>query len=62
MLTGDPKEINDFASEFNVIGIAEGGTISHNMKSILLDPNLKEVAQFKDNEWEPKQVLSHLKE
>ncbi len=61
MATGDAKVLAEFAGEFNVIGFPNQGTISHNSKHILLDPELNEVAQFKDNEWKVPAVLEAAK-
>jgi len=61
MATGDAKALAEFASEFNVIGFPNQGTISHNSKHILLDPEMNEVAQFKDNEWKLPAVLEAAK-
>ncbi len=61
MATGDPKVLAEFASEFNVIGFPNLNTIAHNSKHILLDPEMNEVAQFKDNEWKVPDVLEAAK-
>lgn len=60
LATGNPQALADFAAEFNVMGMPSGGTISHNMKSILLSPEFTEVKQYKDNEWTAAEVLSDL--
>ncbi len=57
-LTGEPKVLSDLASEFNVIGIPNGGTISHNVKTALLNPLMVPLQEYKDNQWTPEQVLS----
>jgi len=61
MATGDAKVLAELAGEFNVIGFPNQGTISHNSKHILLDPEMNEVAQFKDNEWKMPAVLEAAK-
>lgn len=60
LATGNPQVLSDLASEFNVMGVPSGGTIAHNMKSILLGPDLAELKQYKDNEWTAEQVLNDL--
>lgn len=57
LATGNPQALAAFASEFNVMGIPEGAYISHNMKNILIGPDLVELAQYRDNEWQPQQVI-----
>lgn len=62
LATGAPQVLSDFASEFNVLGIPSNGSanISHNLKSILIGPDMVPIQEFKDNEWEPKMVLDVL--
>jgi len=57
LATGNPQVLSSFASEFNVMGIPDGQTVSHNMKNILIGPDLTELAQYRDNEWQPQQVI-----
>ena len=57
LATGDPKVLETLASEFNVIGFPSEGMISHNMKSILIGPDLVPLKEFKENEWQPEDVL-----
>lgn len=59
--TGEPQKITDFAAEFNVIAFPSGETISHSMKTILLSPQMEEIAQYKDNDWTPEKVLADMK-
>lgn len=56
-LTGTPEKLSELASEFNIIGVPGGGTISHNMKTALLNPLMIPIAEYKDNEWTPDQIL-----
>lgn len=61
--TGERETLVEFASEFNVIGLPNRtGIIAHNIKTILLAPDLSEVEQFKENEWQPSDVINKLKE
>lgn len=59
--TGERSNLEKIASEFNIIGIpGGGGLIAHNIKSILLTPGLKEIAQFTENEWSPEDVVAKI--
>lgn len=62
LATGAPQALTDLAAEFNVVGIPSEGSISHNMKSILLGADLSELRQYRDNEWTPDQVLKNLRQ
>lgn len=59
LATGNPNSLADLASQFNVIGFptATSTLLSHNLKTILLDPHFVTIKEFKDNEWSPKDVL-----
>jgi len=57
LATGNPGSLSDLAAEFNVMGFPSEGTITHNMKTVLLDANLVEVRQFKENEWTADKVI-----
>lgn len=59
--TGTEQEISDFSSEFNAIGFPSNGLISHNSKSVLLNPDLSPLKDYKDNEWKPEDVWKDLK-
>ncbi len=61
LATGEPKVLAEFAGEFNVVGFPAQGTIAHNSKHILLDPELNEVVQLKDNEWKIQELLNAAK-
>lgn len=62
LATGKPEAVDKFASQLaNVTAFPAGGTLSHNVKTVLLDPDLKEVAQLKDNEWKADDVIKALK-
>ncbi len=60
LATGSQQVLSDMASEFNVIGIPEEGLIAHNMKNVLLDPQMKEIKVYKENEWTPDQAFKDL--
>ena len=58
LATGNEVTLSDFAGEFNVMGFKSEGSISHNLKTVLLDANLVEIKQFKENEWTAADVIS----
>lgn len=58
LATGNEVTLSDFAGEFNVMGFKSEGSISHNLKTVLLDANLVEIKQFKENEWTAADVVS----
>jgi len=60
LATGAPKALSDFAAEFNIVAFPAGASLSHNVKTILVGPDLKEIHQYKDNEWKPEQVVKSL--
>jgi protein SCO1/2 len=57
LVTGDPQKLSDFGSAFNVAGWPSGNTTVHNLKTILVGPNLDELKQYKENEWTPEQLI-----
>lgn len=62
LLTGNAQVLSDFASQFNVIGFPNpDGSISHNLKSVLIAPDLNPIKEYKENEWKPEDVLKDLK-
>lgn len=61
LITGDAQALSDFGSFFNVAGWPSGNTTVHNLKTILVGPDLEEIKQFKENEWTPEQVITEAK-
>lgn len=61
LATGNEKVLEGFAAEFNVIGIPEGENIGHNMKTVLVGPDLVPLKDFKENEWKPEDVIAAAK-
>jgi cytochrome oxidase Cu insertion factor (SCO1/SenC/PrrC family) len=57
LITGDAQKLSDFGSAFNVAGWPSGNTTVHNLKTILVGPNLEELKQYKENEWTPEQLI-----
>jgi len=60
LATGVPQVLSDLAAEFNVAGFPGQGSITHNMKNILLGPELSAVKAYKDNEWTAPQVIGDM--
>lgn len=61
LATGNEKVLADFASEFNVIGIPGDGSIAHNLKTVLVGPDMIPIRDFKENEWKPEDILAEAK-
>lgn len=61
LITGDPQAFSDFGSFFNVAGWPSGNTTVHNLKTILVGPDLIELKQYKENEWAPKDIIRDAK-
>lgn len=61
LVTGDPQALSDFGSFFNVAGWPSGNTTVHNLKTILVGPDLMELKQYKENEWSPEQIIKDAK-
>ena len=61
LVTGDAQALTNFGSFFNVAGWPSGNTTVHNLKTILVGPDLEEIKQFKENEWTPEQVIGEAK-
>lgn len=57
LITGSPQALSDFGSAFNVAGWPSGNTTVHNLKTILVGPNLEELKQYKENEWTPETLI-----
>ena len=59
--TGNPQTLADFESYFDVLAIPEGGMINHNVESVLLSPELKNLKEFYENKWAPQDVLDFIR-
>ncbi|MBI1861589.1 MAG: SCO family protein [Deltaproteobacteria bacterium] len=57
LATGSGADLDRIASEFNVIGIGQGGAVSHNVRSVLLGPGLRFIKNLDENEWAPEDVV-----
>lgn len=63
-LTGDRDDIDRFASRFGVtVARAEDdpGTITHNLRTAVIDPDGRLLKVYTGNEWEPDDVLRDLR-
>ena len=63
-LTGDPAEVNKFASRFGVSITSEQSTpaeLVHNLRTALIDSDGRLVRVFGGNDWTPAQVLAELR-
>ena len=61
LVTGNPQALADFGSSFNVAGWPSGSTTVHNLKTILVGPDLEEIRQYKENEWTAEQLVQDAK-
>jgi protein SCO1 len=62
--TGDRDDIDKFASRFGVtIGrdLSDPKNITHNLRTLLIDPEGKLKKTYTGNEWTPEQILADLK-
>ena len=57
LATGVPQALVDFESAFNVAGWPSGNTTVHNLKTILVGPDLVEIKQYLENEFKPEDVV-----
>lgn len=60
LATGEEQTISDFSAEFNAIGFPSNGLVSHNSRSILMDPNFIPLKDYKENEWNAESVIKDL--
>jgi len=61
-LTGKPNDIAKVASMFDVIYYTEKGVIEHNMRTAVLDGNLKLRRMIKGNEWKPGEIATAVRD
>jgi protein SCO1 len=62
--TGDRDEIDRFASRFGVTiarDLTDPKNITHNLRTVIIDPDGKLVKAYTGNEWMPDQILADLK-
>jgi protein SCO1/2 len=61
-LTGKAKDVSKVASFFDVIYYTEKGVIEHNMRTIILDRDLKLVKVYKNNDWKPGELAAAIRD
>jgi protein SCO1 len=62
--TGDRDEIDKFASRFGVTiarDLTDPKNITHNLRTVIIDPDGKLVKAYTGNEWTPDQILADLR-
>jgi protein SCO1/2 len=62
--TGDRDAIDKFASRFGVTisrDLTDPKNITHNLRTVIIDPDGKLVKAYTGNEWTPDQILADLK-
>jgi len=63
-LTGDRDDIDKFASRFGVTiarDMSDPKNITHNLRTVIIDPDGKLRKTYTGNEWTPDQILADLK-
>jgi protein SCO1/2 len=59
--TGDPADVRRFAEFFGLVYKAEGGQVTHSLRTAVVDPAGKLYKIYRGNEWKPDEVLNDLK-
>ena len=59
--TGDPAEVRRFAEFFGLVYKAEGGQVTHSLRTAVVTPGGKLHKVYRGNEWKPEDVLNDLK-
>ena len=58
--TGDPTEVRRFAESFGLIYKAEGGQVTHSLRTAVVGADGKLYKIYRGNEWKPEDMLSEL--
>lgn len=61
-LTGKPNDVAKVASQFGVIYYTEKGVIEHNMRTAVLDGDLKLRQLFTGNDWKPGELAALIRD
>ena len=61
LATGDPAEVRRFAEFFGLVYQAEGGQVTHSLRTAIVKPDGKLYKIYRGNEWKPEEVLAELK-
>ncbi|HEX8284342.1 MAG TPA: SCO family protein [Pyrinomonadaceae bacterium] len=59
--TGDPAEVRRFAEFFGLVYKAEGGQVTHSLRTALVAPDGRLYKIYRGNEWKPEEVLNDLR-
>ncbi|HEX6183811.1 MAG TPA: SCO family protein [Pyrinomonadaceae bacterium] len=59
--TGDPADVRRFAEFFGLIYKAEGGQVTHSLRTAVVGADGRLLKIYRGNEWKPEEVLSDLK-
>jgi protein SCO1/2 len=59
--TSSPEEIIKLGGEFGLMFWHENGTISHNLRTVVVDASGRVQKVFTDNEWQPAQLVAEIK-
>jgi protein SCO1/2 len=59
--TGDPAEVRRFAEFFGLVYKAEGGQVTHSLRTAVVTPDGKLHKVYRGNEWKPEDVLNDLR-
>jgi protein SCO1/2 len=59
--TGDPAEVRRFAEFFGLVYKAEGGQVTHSLRTAVVAADGRLVKIYRGNEWKPEEVLSDLR-
>jgi protein SCO1/2 len=59
--TGDPADVRRFAEFFGLIYKAEGGQVTHSLRTAVVGADGKLLKIYRGNEWKPEEVLGELK-
>ncbi|MFN2416193.1 MAG: SCO family protein, partial [Pyrinomonadaceae bacterium] len=59
--TGDPAEVRRFAESFGLVYKAEGGQVTHSLRTAVVTPEGKLYKVYRGNEWKPEEVLDDLR-
>jgi len=59
--TGDPADVRRFAEFFGLVYKAEGGQVTHSLRTAVVGADGKLLKIYRGNEWKPEEVLNELK-
>jgi protein SCO1/2 len=58
----DPETLRDLAPRLDLLVMHQGGSISHNLRTVVIDPQGRITAQFDGNTWTPRQLAEALRQ